>query len=131
MNIDPTSQTTIHERIRVLALRFLERCLSDTVSMRALATQIRGDVECAENTEEDIDLSPLRQLEHLAHKIHGTGASFGYAALSECGGAVERLAESLIQTETPLDMESCDALDSAIARLSNELNAIAGTQGLK
>lgn len=130
MNMDPTAQTTIHERIRILAMRFVERCLGDTVSMRAIAAQIRDDVESAEESD-DIDLSPLRQLEHLAHKIHGTGASFGYATLSECGGAVERLAESLIQTETTLDKEACDALDESIARLSNEVDAIAVTQGLK
>jgi HPt (histidine-containing phosphotransfer) domain-containing protein len=130
MNTDPTSQTTITERVQQLGVRFIQRCLEETSQMQTCAAQIRSDVENVTDSEE-IDFSPLRQLEHIAHRIHGTGASFGYARLSECGGEIERLAEQLIQTEMPLDGAACEALDRSLERLSREIHAITATQGLR
>jgi HPt (histidine-containing phosphotransfer) domain-containing protein len=128
MKTDHTARAAIHERISQLAARFLQRCVDETAVMQDHAMQIRASIETHASLVPR-ELESLRQLEHLAHKIHGTAASFGHAALSERGGEIERLAESLLNGERRLDAVACTALDRCIAQLSEELHAIAAEQG--
>ena len=128
MKTDHTAQTTIHQRISQLAVRFLQRCTDEAAAMRDLAMQLRASIETNANLAPR-ELESLRQLEHLAHKIPGTAATNGHPALSERGGDIERLAESLLNGEQPLNASACTALDRCIARLSEELHAIAAEPG--
>jgi HPt (histidine-containing phosphotransfer) domain-containing protein len=127
MKTNHTARAAIHERISQLAVRFLQRCVDEAAAMQDHAAQIRASIETNASLAPR-ELESLRQLEHLAHKIHGTAASFGHPALSERGGDIERLAESLLNGEQPLDAAACAALDRCITELSEELNAIASEQ---
>ncbi len=40
------------------------------------------------------DLTVLKEIERIAHSIHGTAAMFGFPTVSGAGGAIERLVES-------------------------------------
>jgi len=40
------------------------------------------------------DTGVFKELEYLAHRISGTGASLGFESLSTCAAAIERLAEA-------------------------------------
>jgi len=77
----------MRERIKLLAGQFLQRCSRDVASLRALlAGMSNSDAKV-------FDTNALKELEHLAHRICGTGASLGFESLSTCAVAIERLAE--------------------------------------
>ena len=77
----------MRERIKQLAGEFLQRCSRDAESMRALLARLgNGDSNV-------FDATVLKELEHLAHRICGTGASLGFESLSTRAAAIERLAE--------------------------------------
>jgi HPt (histidine-containing phosphotransfer) domain-containing protein len=57
------------------------------VSLRALLARLgNGDSNV-------FDAAVFKELEHLAHRICGTGASLGFESLSTRAAAIERLAE--------------------------------------
>jgi HPt (histidine-containing phosphotransfer) domain-containing protein len=63
--------------------RFLERVLADFDAMeQALSMMAVGDA------------SAVAKLEMFAHRIHGSSAIFGFAAVSETAGALEALLAS-------------------------------------
>jgi chemotaxis protein histidine kinase CheA len=63
------------------------------------------------------DHAALREIERLAHKIHGTAATLGHQTLSGCGGEIERFAVRVLSGELPLDAEACETLSARIDRL--------------
>jgi two-component system OmpR family response regulator len=72
-------------KIDTLASQFLERTRLDVDRIRLLASSGRSDCH-----------AELREIEHIAHSIHGAGAMVGFPAVSESGGAIERFVESLL-----------------------------------
>lgn len=67
-------------QLRDIADRYLKRTLGDAEQLQVLVVKaLGGDGEC------------VKQSEQLAHKIHGSGAMFGFDALSEYAGRIERL----------------------------------------
>jgi HPt (histidine-containing phosphotransfer) domain-containing protein len=73
----------MRERIKQLAGKFLQRCSRDMVSSRDLLVRLGAG-----------DTGVFKELEYLAHRISGTGASLGFESLSACAAAIERLAEA-------------------------------------
>ena len=71
-------------QLRILGEKFLLRTREQSNQLRQLLTEVAAGHTGA-----------LAQLEEIAHKIHGSGSMFGFTAISDCGGALERLAESL------------------------------------
>jgi hypothetical protein len=58
----------MRERIKLLAGQFLQRCSGDVVTLHALLTPMgNGDAKV-------FDARVFGELEHLAHRICGTGA---------------------------------------------------------
>jgi HPt (histidine-containing phosphotransfer) domain-containing protein len=77
----------VRERIKQLAGEFLQRCSRDVLSLRASLTRLgNGDAIV-------FDAIVFKEMEHIAHRICGTGASLGFESLSTCAAAIERLAE--------------------------------------
>jgi two-component system OmpR family response regulator len=78
----------VEERLRLRALQlgeiFLQRTQAETVVLRELIEDARRG-----NT------AVVDQLVRMVHKIRGTGATFGFAAVSECAGKIEHLLEGL------------------------------------
>jgi HPt (histidine-containing phosphotransfer) domain-containing protein len=72
----------VRERIKQLAGEFLQRCSRDVLSLRASLTRLGNG-----------DAIVFKEMEHIAHRICGTGASLGFESLSTCAAAIERLAE--------------------------------------
>lgn len=74
---DPPSMLS---QLRDIGDRYLRRTLRESEQLQELVSKgIDGDTDCAKQTEQ------------LAHKIHGSGAMFGFAAVSECAGKIEHL----------------------------------------
>jgi HPt (histidine-containing phosphotransfer) domain-containing protein len=101
----------MRKRINQLAAQFSQRCAQDMVAAREAVVRLRAG-----------DADALRELEHLAHRICGTGASFGFGSLSACAGAIERLAEA--QTNSPADQQATERLVECIARLETEIDLL-------
>ena len=67
-------------RMAQLAVRFLQRTKLEAAVLSDL-------IEC----EQFGDLSVIDRLEHMSHKIHGSGTTFGFSAVSESAGEIEHL----------------------------------------
>jgi HPt (histidine-containing phosphotransfer) domain-containing protein len=105
--VTPDSQDEIAAYVRVLAIRFVKRSVSELPEQRAHYERLlAGEVEA---------LDPLRR---WAHRIHVTAASLGISALSAHGGDLELL----LQTKTIPDapalqrvLELIRAIEQALA----------------
>jgi CheY-like chemotaxis protein len=82
-SVDPATAA-----VDTLAQQFLERTRVDVDRIRSLAIAARIDFDAS-----------LSEIEQIAHSIHGTGAMVGYSAVSESGGALQRLVESLLNED--------------------------------
>jgi HPt (histidine-containing phosphotransfer) domain-containing protein len=86
-----------------------------------------------------LDSSPgmLKDLEHLAHKIHGSGAMFGFEALSERAADVEHLAGFLAKREGPEEFKRLSdddlkrRLRDCVAKLDEVTRAAAKERGIE
>lgn len=63
--------------------RFLERTKTDVIRLREMIERSRQG-----------GLSVLKELEQLAHSIHGAGAMCDFLQISEAGGVIERLVKA-------------------------------------
>ena len=107
----------MRERIKQLAGEFLQRCSRDVKSMRALLARLgSGDSNV-------FDATVLKELEHLAHRICGTGASLGFESLSTRAAAIERLAEGQAGSVTA-DQHVVERLVEYIAALEIEVDRL-------
>jgi diguanylate cyclase (GGDEF)-like protein len=71
--------------------RFLERTQTDVVRLREMIERSRQG-----------NRTVFKEIEQLAHSIHGAGAICDFLQISEAGGAIERLAERvMVSTMTP------------------------------
>jgi len=61
-----------------LAAKFLQRTRGEAIVLRELLERAQLG-----------DSTVMSELEHLAHRIHGTGATFGFDAVSDCAAEIE------------------------------------------
>jgi HPt (histidine-containing phosphotransfer) domain-containing protein len=107
----------MRERIKQLAGEFLQRCSRDVMSSRALLARLgSGDSNV-------FDANVLKELEHLAHRICGTGASLGFESLSTRAAAIERLAEEQAGCATA-DQNVVERLVEYVAALEIEVDRL-------
>ncbi len=105
MNEILDKRAAMRERINELAGQFLQRCSQDMVLSRDLVIRLRRG-----------DNSAFKELEHLVHRISGTGGTFGFASLSTSAGRIERLAE----------VQSTLRLSECMVELEQEIERLAG-----
>jgi len=100
-------EAQIRTQLGVLAEKFLQRTSGQLVIMREqLAAVAAGDRQA------------LQMIEELAHKIHGSGAMFGFPLLSECGGELERFS-----ADCQPEPEPANRLRELLERLAEALDA--------
>ena len=75
-----SGEAELREQVKVLGEKFLLRTADQIVTLRAHVASLRSG-----------DRDALVAMQELAHKIHGSGAMFGFAALSDRAGEIERL----------------------------------------
>jgi HPt (histidine-containing phosphotransfer) domain-containing protein len=73
-----------------LAARFLERAVLEMQTLHSLLERTANDGPQA-----------LTRVARVAHSIHGTGAAFGFDAVSECAAALERRVKLHLAGEVP------------------------------
>jgi len=106
----------MREQMKLLAGKFLKRCSGDLVTLRALVTPMGNNVKV-------FDAGVFKELEHLAHRICGTGASLGFESLSTCAAAIERLAEGQAGA-VAVDKEVVRLLMECVVALEHEVDRL-------
>jgi chemotaxis protein histidine kinase CheA len=94
---DFDEETRLLRQLARIRERFLQRAQGELPLLRELLGRIQAG-----------DLTGLVQLQFFAHRIHGTGATFDFAAISESAGAIENLLEVLIGTSAASIVEPHD-----------------------
>ena len=74
-------------------------------------------------------------MHEIAHKIHGSGATFNFPAVSACAGEIERLSENLLAGKSAVDLTSDTQirrrLQASIQQLARAVESAASGQGAK
>lgn len=105
----------LRQQLQEIGTRFLQRTLREIEPFDELRRRLRaGDRSC------------LEEIQRLAHRIHGSGAMFGFDAISTHAREIELLASSdAVGTDLLLRLESC------LQALKNATVAAAATRGLQ
>jgi two-component system, OmpR family, response regulator len=78
-------QSQLMAQERLLTDSFLHRARADAIRLGQMIRRAR-----------DGDRSVFKEVERVAHSIHGAGAMFGFPEVSKVAGTIERLVEDLI-----------------------------------
>jgi len=81
-SVDFDKEARLLEQLTGIRESFLKRTRGELPLLRALLGRIQAG-----------DSTALVQLQIFAHRIHGSGATFDFAAISESAGQVEKLLE--------------------------------------
>lgn len=109
------NQDALRAQVSTLGDKFLARTRGEVALMRELIERLgRGESQV------------LQDLRDLAHKIHGSGAVFGFVTLSEIASEIEHLCEEL-STNGPIGgpIVATDVEPSASQRLSGCVERLA------
>jgi len=103
-----SGEAELREQVKALGEKFLLRTADQITTLRAHVASLRSG-----------DRDVLVGMQELAHKIHGSGAMFGFGALSDRAGEIERLiaAEPAAAHPTP------DRLGALVEELAAALEA--------
>jgi chemotaxis protein histidine kinase CheA len=105
--------------------RYLARTLGELQRLKELLAQVEAGTATA-----------LKDLEHAAHRIHGSGAMFGFHEMSDRAGDIERIAGHLRNGEGPdhlrglSEAELRSRLAAAITQLDQITRATAQSMGI-
>jgi HPt (histidine-containing phosphotransfer) domain-containing protein len=119
MNNDSGANTPMQERLNQLGVKFLQRTMGEIASLRDCLARARSGESQA-----------LEPLQHLAHKIHGTGATLGFAAISVCAEKIERLAEQATGSASPVNPAQLKELEELTVQLHHEIVLAGNARGL-
>lgn len=95
--------------------RFLRRTSGEVVHLRALLAQLRAG-----------DAAALREIEVVVHRIHGSGAMFGFEKLSDVAYECEALAMAGAN-----DPAVVDRIEAALRTLEAHLAEAARSRGIE
>jgi HPt (histidine-containing phosphotransfer) domain-containing protein len=111
---DCGNEARLLEQLAGIRASFLRRTRGQLPLLYALLGRIQAG-----------DSTGLLQLQSFAHRIHGTGATFDFAAISERAGQLEHLIEVLIGTQAAsvVEPEDLACLMECGRRLELEIGA--------
>jgi HPt (histidine-containing phosphotransfer) domain-containing protein len=102
----------IQEKLRSLGERYLRRTYSEMDQLGAAVADLRAGSPGA-----------LKEIERMMHKIHGSGAMFGFSEISACAGRGEMLCVS-----NPQEASIADTLASYVEELRSQVQAAASVR---
>ena len=110
------ARDTLQAQLSALSVQFLTRTEGQVGQLELLVERIgRGE------------LPALLELRAVSHKIHGSGAMFGFPDISEPAGEIERASDQLLARDAKLEhpagagTEFLTLVTSAIRRLAREV----------
>jgi HPt (histidine-containing phosphotransfer) domain-containing protein len=84
-----SAEDDLQKKFSDIGVRYLARTQGELSDLRTLVDRLRSG-----------DAAAVKDLELLAHRIHGSGAVFGFHDLSNAAGAVETLAVDTARSGT-------------------------------
>jgi HPt (histidine-containing phosphotransfer) domain-containing protein len=109
------SREHLQRQMAEIGNRYLRRTIGELARLREIVARLGEGAQ---------DL--YEELEHLAHRIRGSGAMFGFDALSEQAGLVEKIA-----SERTLDPPRLQELQQQIATLEQMVLEAARSRGIE
>lgn len=105
-----TDPNSLKAQLSQLGAKFIERTRGEAATVGELAERVcKGDS------------SALEQLQYLVHRIHGGGATFGFANVGSCAGEIEQLIEPAVRKGETLGAQALEALSAKSRRLEEEV----------
>ena len=108
------------EQIAAIGARYLQRTLAELPHLRELCAHLDDDASAAAPG------GVLQEIERMAHKIYGSGAMFGFEAISERARQAELLA-----IDRATDVQSVSRLRDCIAALDAEVREAGRLRGIQ
>ena len=120
-----SDEDKLKQQMAQIGVRYIGRTLGELQRMHELLHSV-------------LNGSPalLKDLEHLAHKIHGSGAMFGFDGLSENAGEIEHIAgflgkgEGAEQYKNMSESELHQRLQAAVTKLDAATRKAAAERGI-
>jgi CheY-like chemotaxis protein len=113
---EENAEEQVQAQISGLADRFIERTRADVLRLRAAIEHSRGEKRPA-----------LREVERVAHSIHGAGTMMGFPAISAWGAAIERLSSKItagnIGFSAARESTALQHLADCVSQLGQEVEA--------
>jgi CheY-like chemotaxis protein len=81
-----SGNSNLQRQVTKIGERFLQRTRDQAVRLRSLIEAIKPG-----------DVTEIEEVKSLAHRIRGSGSTFGFADVSECAGEIEHLVDGLKQ----------------------------------
>jgi HPt (histidine-containing phosphotransfer) domain-containing protein len=107
------AERQLREQVVALGVKFLQRTQDQTASLRELLEGLsKGDE------------SVLPRMQELSHKIHGSGAMFGFEEVSRFAGEIEQLCYDRRQA-SEAGTSVPETADLLVQRLHDSIQALA------
>lgn len=113
---EQNGRDALQAQLSALSVQFLERTRGQVGQLDALVERVGRS-----------ELAALLELRAISHKIHGSGAMFGFPSISEPAGEIERATDQLLARDAKLEhpdgagTEFLNVVTSAIRRLAREV----------
>lgn len=104
----------LQQKIAEIASRYIRRTAGELAGLRELIEKLR-----AGNT------SAAKEIEHLAHKIYGSGSMFGFEAVSEQARVLE------VAAKETADPQLLDKLTACAAGLEQQVQVAVRSRDVK
>ena len=113
---DRDARDALQVQLSALSVQFLERTRGQVGQLELLVERVgRGEADA------------LLELRAISHKIHGSGAMFGFPDISDPAGEIERVSDELLARDAKLEhpagpgTEFLQCVTAAIGRLTREV----------
>jgi HPt (histidine-containing phosphotransfer) domain-containing protein len=103
----------LQQKIADIGVRYIQRTSGELAGLRGLIEKVRAGNAAA-----------LKDIEHLAHKIYGSGAMFGFEAVSQ------RARELELAARDTTDHRILDELQRRADELERQVRAALHSRGL-
>ena len=105
-----------NDKLAEIGSRYVKRTLGEMTELRRLLdAAVSGDA------------AAFHQIGRLAHRIHGSGAMFGFNALSDVAGRLERTVDAVADQDFAMSLESVRA---DVDELEQQVRAAAVARGV-
>ncbi len=113
------TEEQLREHVKALAAKFLQRTASQLAELAEAIERL-----CARG-----DPAALRTVQDLSHKIHGSGAMFGFDRISDLAGDLQELSVRLDSVPGPAERATLEALGAEMRPVLDALVAALSAAG--
>ena len=101
-------ETDLHQRLAALHKKYGKDLPARIIRMRTLWIEVR---------ENPADVDSFAEFHRVAHHFAGSGATFGYAALSEAAAELDGFIQSIVEADEPLTSDRHGHIETLLERV--------------